>query len=229
MRDEFVDDLRDAPPPDPVAALRLIERQRAEAIRRFSPDPRLYHWPWGLAWLIVFGLFFLRYGPGGRTFVAMPDWLPLAVLAVAMIAVTVFTAVTSSRTYSQISGESARRGAWYGYAWFVGFAGLFATLARVTPALPPDLRTLAWSAAPVALTGVLYLAGGAVWLDRNLFVLGAWISGSNIVGVVAGPGWHSLVTALAGGGGMLVTGWLLHRAAVRATRGHEPDGVGASG
>ncbi|BCJ65845.1 hypothetical protein [Polymorphospora rubra] len=60
-------------------------------------------------------------------------------------------------------------------------------------------------------------------------MLGAWISGSNIVGVVAGPGWHSLVAALAGGGGMLVTGWLLHRAAVRATRRDEPDGGEVSG
>lgn len=206
------------PPPTPGAALRLIEDQRAEAARQLGPDPRLYYWPWGLAWLIGFGLFFLRYGPDGRTYVALPGWLPLAVLLGAMIAAAVLAAVTSARTYRQVSGDSNRRGAWYGFAWFIGFAGLFVTLGRTATDLPPELRTLLWSAGPVALTGALYLAGGAVWLDRNLFMLGGWISGSNIVGVLVGPGWHSLVVALAGGGGMLATGWLLHRAANRRAR-----------
>ena len=58
---------------------RLIERERAAAERNLTPDPRLLLWPWGFAWLIGFTVYFLRFGPDGRVFVDMPDWLPLIV------------------------------------------------------------------------------------------------------------------------------------------------------
>jgi hypothetical protein len=47
-----------------------------------------------------------------------------------------------------------------------------------------------------------------------MFVLGVWITVLNIAGVLAGPGWHSLLIAVLGGGGMLGTGvvfWLRSR------------------
>ena len=46
------------------------------------------------------------------------------------------------------------------------------------------------------------MAGGAIWKSRDLFILGGWIAVINVVGVLAGPGWHSLVISLAGGGGL---------------------------
>jgi hypothetical protein len=52
------------------------------------------------------------------------------------------------------------------------------------------------------------MAGGAIWNDRWLFFLGAWTSVINVAGILAGPGWHSLIVAVAGGGGMLVAGLL---------------------
>ena len=52
------------------------------------------------------------------------------------------------------------------------------------------------------------MAGGAIWLDRDLFRLGVWISVINLAGVLAGPGWHALVVSVAGGGGILVAGAL---------------------
>jgi len=55
----------DLPPADPAESLRLIAQGRAAAERRLIPDPRLLLWPWGLAWLIGFGVYFLRFGPGG--------------------------------------------------------------------------------------------------------------------------------------------------------------------
>jgi hypothetical protein len=63
----------------------------------------------------------------------------------------------------------------------------------------------------VALTGVLHMAGGALWNDRILYVLGVSISAVNVVGIIIGPGWHALIVAVLGGGGMLVAGlvsWL---------------------
>ncbi|MEK8108528.1 hypothetical protein NKG94_33475 [Micromonospora sp. M12] len=53
----------DLPPTDAAAALRLIEDQRSATVRRLDPDARLLYWPWGVAWLVGFGLFFLRFSP----------------------------------------------------------------------------------------------------------------------------------------------------------------------
>ncbi|WP_319459710.1 transporter [Micromonospora sp. RTP1Z1] len=198
----------DPPPLDAASAMRLIREQRAATAHSLEPDPRLHYWPWGVAWLVGFGLFFLRFSPDGRTFVTMPEWLPLTALFVLLGAASVVFTVGSARAYRQVTGESARRGGWYGAAWGLGFVSLFTVAGRVSDSLPHDLAGLLWSALAVGLTGALHMAGGAIWLDRTLFRLGLWLTTINIVGVLAGPGWHALVVALAGGGGMLVAGEL---------------------
>jgi hypothetical protein len=84
-------------------------------------------------------------------------------------------------------------------------------LAQLSGHLPEDQLGLLWAGGMVALTGALHMAGGAIWNDRSLFLLGAWISLTNVVGVLVGPGWHSLIVGVAGGGGMIVAGligWL---------------------
>ena len=119
--------------------------------------------------------------------------------------------VAGARAYGQVTGDSARRGQWYGIAWLLGYVSYGVILGRVTDYLPEDQAGLLWAAGSVGLTGVLHLAGGAIWLDRNLFRLGVWLSVINIVGVFAGPGWHSLIVAVAGGGGLLVGGAIARR------------------
>ena len=47
----------DLPPADAAESLRLIEQERARAERNLTPDPRIFLWPWGLAWLIGFGVY----------------------------------------------------------------------------------------------------------------------------------------------------------------------------
>ncbi|MFC4021035.1 transporter [Micromonospora sp. GCM10011542] len=205
-----MNDNDDLPPADAAAALRLIEDQRAATVRRIAPDPRLAYWPWGVAWLVGFGLIFLRYSPDGRVLVRLPDWLPLTVLLVLLGAAAAVEVVAGARAHGRVTGDSARRGAWYGWSWFLGFLTLFVALARVSGHLPHDQAQLLWSASAVGLTGVLYMAGGAVWLDRDLFLLGAWITLTSLASTLAGPGWHALLVAVAGGGGMLVAGLLAH-------------------
>ncbi|SCF11129.1 hypothetical protein GA0070216_105118 [Micromonospora matsumotoense] len=198
----------DTAPLDAADAMRLIREQRASTARRLEPDPRVHYWPWGFAWLIGFGIYFLRFSPDGRTLVAMPAWLPLTLLFVLLAAAAAVFGVGSARAYRHVAGESARRGSWYGASWGLGFLSLSLILGRVTDSLPHDLAGLLWSALSVALTGALHMAGGAIWLDRTLFRLGVWLTAVNIVGVLAGPGWHALVVSVAGGGGMLVAGAL---------------------
>ncbi|KHD78619.1 transporter [Actinoplanes utahensis] len=193
---------------DPREALRLIEREQVNTIREVTPDPRLMYWPWGLTWLISFGLSFLRYGPEGRVLVDFPEWVPLSAMTGLLIVAGIFTGIVGARSGRHISGPSSRQGAMYGVSWSVGFTGLAVVFGQVGESLPEHLAGLLWGGGMVALVGVLYMAGAAIWQLRDMFVLGAWISGVNVIGVLLGPGWHALLIAVAGGGGMLVAGFV---------------------
>jgi hypothetical protein len=204
----------DLPPADPAASLQLIEEERARTERSIAPDPRWLLWPWGLAWLVGFALYFLRFGPDGRVFVDLPNWLPLLVLLGLIMVAGIVTGVAGARPGRSISGPSSRQGAMYGITWSVAFAGIAIVLSQVSDLLPEAQLNLLWAGVMVALTGALHMAGGAIWNDRGLFALGAWTSAVNIIGVFCGPGWHSLILAVGGGGGMLVAGtvaWLKFR------------------
>lgn len=191
---------------DPGDALRLIEREQVNTIKHVTPDPRLMYWPWGLTWLLSFGLSFLRFGPDGQSLVTMPAWIPLTALTALMTAAGIFTGVTGARASRHIQGRSSRQGVMYGISWSAGFTSLAIIFGRVGDALPDPMLGLLWGGGMVALVGVLYLAGAAIWDQRDMFVLGAWISAINIIGVICGPGWHALTVSLAGGGGLLVAG-----------------------
>ena len=204
----------DAPLGGPAEYLALIERERANIVRDISPDPRLMYWPWGVAWFAGFTVFFLRYGPDGRVFVALPDWLPLLVLMTLIFAAGITTGVSGARVTRQVAGPSTRQGLLYGLTWSLAFTGLTTVFARVSQELSEQQAGLLWAGGMVALTGALHMAGGALWNDRDLFLLGSWITVINIAGIVAGTGWHSLIVAVAGGGGMLVAGligWMRRR------------------
>jgi hypothetical protein len=201
----------DLPLGDPAESLRLIERERANLERQLTPDPRLMFWPWGIAWLVGFGLLFLRYGPDGRVYVDLPGWLPLTALLTLILAAGAITGIAGARSSRDTAGPSSRQGAMYGITWSVAFSGLAILFSQFNGVLPDAQLGLLWAGGMVALTGALHMAGGAVWCDRNLFILGAWTSVINVAGILAGPGWHSLIVAIAGGGGMLVAGligWL---------------------
>jgi hypothetical protein len=198
----------DLPPTDPAESLALIQRQRDETERLLTPDPRLFYWPWGVAWFLGFALYFLRFGPDGRVFVDMPSWLPLTVLLTLIFAAGILSGVNGARAGRQVSGPTSEQGLMYGITWSVAFAGMAIVLSQVSNALPPAESNLLWAGAMVALTGALHMVGGAVFRDRTLFALGLWTSIINVVGVVFGSGWHSLIVAVGGGGGMFLFGYL---------------------
>lgn len=197
----------DEPPLSPEESLRLIEQGRNDAIRRLDGDPLLFYLPWGISWLIGYGLLFLRFGPDGRIFVPMPEWVPLFVLFVLMSIAMVLTGWAGYRAHRDISGESSVRGLYYGLSWFVGFAGLMSVIGRISEHLSEPDRYLLYGAGAITLVGTLYVAGAAVWRDRTMFGYGIWVSAVNVVGVILGSGWHALVIALAGGGGLIVLGF----------------------
>ncbi|MET0420042.1 MAG: transporter [Actinoplanes sp.] len=201
----------DLPLGDPAESLALIERERANIERDLTPDPRLMLWPWGIAWVVSFTVFFLRFGPDGRVFVDLPGWLPLLLLAVLTIAAGITTGIVGARAGRQVTGPTSRQGMFYGITWSVAFTVFSVLFSQFSPLLPEDMVGLLWAGGMVGVTGVMYMAGSALWNDRTMFVLGAWICLIDVVGILAGPGWHSLIIAVAGGGGMLAAGtigWL---------------------
>lgn len=196
---------------DPAEALRLIDDERANLERELTPDPRWMYWPWGVTWLIGFGLFFLRWGPDQRVLVDLPTWVPIGALTALLMAAGALSGIKSARASTAISGPAIDRGRMFGFSWSAGLGGLALVFSQFTDIVPEFRLGILWGGGLVALIGTLFMAGGAVWNDRASFLLGAWISVVNAAGVLAGPGWHSLIVAVAGGGGLLVAGlvgWL---------------------
>ena len=200
----------EAAPISAADTLRLIDEQRAATERSLTPDARLLYWPWGIAWLIGFGLLFLRYGPDSRILVDMPSWLPLSTLYALMIVAFVVSGVAGAKASRHMSGQSSVTGALYGWTWFLAFGGFSALAIRISPHLPPQWSGLLWGAGSVGVVGLMYLNGGAIWRTRDLFALGLWITVINVLGIIAGPGWHSLVTSLKAGGSMMIIDMLAH-------------------
>jgi hypothetical protein len=103
----------------------------------------------------------------------------------------------------------------YMWSWFVAFTGFGVIAPQFEEFLPDAQFGLLMGALPVFITGILSMSGGAVWHDRSQFAVGVWLSAINVAGVLAGPGWHSGVVALLGGGGMLAaaafTRWARNR------------------
>jgi hypothetical protein len=210
-----VDD--DAPPASAAESLALIRQEQAKAARVVGLNPLLYYVPWGLAWFIGFGLLFLRYGPDGKVFVDLPAWLPLASLFVLMALAMLSTILVSAIRGRSLEGRSSWQGSAYGFAWFFAFAGVGTTMSHFAKLLPEAERGLLWATASVGLVGAMYMCGAAIWLSRDMFIFGAWLTLINIAGVLAGAGWHSLIISLGGGGGLILLG-LLFQFRARAVR-----------
>ncbi len=192
----------DEPPLDLAASAALIEEQRAKVAAATDVDGRLLFGVWGAAWLLGFGALYTVAGDR-----PLLDWSPTAaglVFAGLLVAAMVVTAVHIARRTAGVHGTSSTQGAMYGWAWFLGFVGVFALPAALGRAGADEVVVqVTMTLVPPLLVGVLYMAGAAIWRDRTQFVLGAWILAVTIVASFVGTPGMLAVMALAGGGGML--------------------------
>jgi hypothetical protein len=101
----------------------------------------------------------------------------------------------------------------------MGFTGLGVTAGYLSDFLPPPQVGLMWAALSIGVVSVLYIAGAAIYPARTMFLFGVWLGVFNIIGVIAGPGWHSLIISLAGGGGGYVFGLIAWRQLAHEHRG----------
>ena len=184
----------------PAESLALIEGQRAELRRRRGVRPELITFAWGLAYLLGFGGWYLALHG------VVPAAVAGVVLGVLGAIALVLPIVLGVRASRGMRGPSRTIGAMYGTAWGLSFAANSVVQSALQAQLKPswDVTSLMWASSSLAVTGLMYLAGGMLWRDVPQYLLGGWMLVSAAGSVLAGVPGNFLVLAFAGGGGMLV-------------------------
>lgn len=183
----------------PQESLALISEQRDSAVRSLYPHAAPMLASWGASWLLGFGAFWLA--------AAKPPVLPWWAAGTVLGALSVLAATVTGRQLMRgrgVTGPSRAAGARYGWAWALGWAGVYAfNFGLMHDGLPARLAPVVWPGTSLLLAGVLYLAGGVIWQDRVNYGLGAWMLVVAAGGVFAGTPANFAVMALGGGGGLL--------------------------
>jgi hypothetical protein len=195
---------------DLLTASALVREAQENARRALRVRlPPLYA-VWGMAWLVGLGGMWLSVrGQQPYRGPALGAGLLLAALLVSAMLVTV---VVVGRSTAGVRGNSELQRRIYGWSWLVGFAALFAVEQAVASngASHAAMGVLG-AAGPLLVTGLIYVLGAALWLDRPMFALGIWLAVVAVAGAWTGPVTVLLVGALAGGGGFLLVAAVLAR------------------
>ncbi|MEV4469557.1 hypothetical protein ACFFR3_13130 [Nonomuraea salmonea] len=196
----------------PEEMLRVIEEQSHATTKWLHGDPRLLYVPWGVAWLLGFSALFLHYGLDGRPYLAITQMQAVGVLLAAMLVAGTVSAYGIVKMNKLVRGDTSARGAMYGYAWLAGMVLVTIIAIRLSPLLPAAERGLLWAGGSLLVVALLYMLGGAIWLNWPMFFIGGWTAGVNALGVLLGTGLHALLTAVLLGGGFIAAGlWLWRR------------------
>jgi hypothetical protein len=190
----------------PSESMRLIETQQMATVRGLGGDPLILYVPWGISWLGGFGALFLHEGLMGEPIVPISRGAALTVLATLMCAAGATSFLMSMRNRVKIKGAHAEKGMMYSYSWLVAFVGATTVDLRFSPLLSEQDAGLLWGATFFLIIATLYMAGAAIWQYRPMFWLGVCLAVVNTAGVIAGPGWHSLLVSVFGGGGFIIAG-----------------------
>ncbi|GAB3559484.1 ABC transporter permease [Spelaeicoccus albus] len=195
---------------DAASAARLVESAQKTMGQALDVRPAAQYLAWGLAWLIGLGTMWLTVvardpyvGPAGWT---------TGFLIVLLVAALAVTSVSTARATEGLGGVNAYRGRVFGAAWGVGFAGLWLGIFAVgMHGAPPLTMGLLTGAGSIGLTGLIYLLGSALWVDKLMTCLGGWLVAVAVGGAFAGPVWLLALGAFAGGGGFIVAAALAWR------------------
>lgn len=184
----------------PAEMLRMIRQQQEAARDATEPDGRLLFAAWGLAWLIGYLAMWYTARDTGQP----ADWAGW-VLAGTIVGAVGFTIVHSITRTAGLRGTSARVGAMYGWAWFLGFTAFGVLVGAMGDAgASNEVMALAANGFACLVVGLMYIAGGLLFEETRMYALGAWMLVTAVVAALAGMPNTYLVMALAGGGGFLV-------------------------
>ena len=178
--------------------------------RTSEVDSRHAYIAFGLAYLLGHGTAALSKGTD--PLLDLPGWLPVAVLAVGLVAGMTLSIIAATRAQRGASESRRLAEKLVGTAWATGFVALFLVITGLSAAFDePGLQDVLWPAGSVLVVGLIYLAEGAVRRNTLHYGLGTWlalIAGASLFLDTAGI---YAVLAIAGGGAYTVATLLERR------------------
>jgi hypothetical protein len=192
---------------DAATAAAIMKDTRDQALRRLRPDHLATFTAWGLIWFFGDGAMWLivrgqhpYHGPSPAAYAAVVLLASLAALA----------SVESNRAESGVGGVSAVRRRLFFVAVFLGYAGVFALEGALAHAgADRPVLGVFEAAAPVLVTGILYLARSAAFQeDWSTTGLGLWLVIVGAASGFAGPETVWGICALATGPAFLLAAGL---------------------
>ncbi|MCT9821462.1 hypothetical protein N3K63_14345 [Microbacterium sp. W1N] len=197
-------------PQDPREMLALMERTRRATARRLNGRYVGLLVLWAVAWAIGFTALWLTDGVGGVAL--LPTAVGWIVFAAAMIIAMVWSAVVGiGASRDGIRGRSQLQGALYGCSWSITMFAAWLLIAGLQRnGLDNEMSLLVYPGVYVFLVGVQYLAGGALWREVPMYVLGAALIVVAVIATFVGAPVHFLVYATAAPIAMLTVAVLLY-------------------
>lgn len=193
----------DETPLDPAAMLALSTQQQRRVSTTFVRPVVSMLLVWGVAWLVGFLALWSALEP--RAPFSMPLQVSGPLFGILIAAAVVTSIVIGSRMSRGIRGSSVFSGAIYGWSWSIGsIAVFFIGSSLINAGMPAELSMLFYPTVYGLVAGLMYLAGAALWNDKNQLFLGIWIIAVSVASSFAGVPTNLLVMALLGGGGFLV-------------------------
>lgn len=182
---------------DPQHAALIMEQASERARHELIPRRRVVLLTWGLVWLIGYGAIWLSVrgqrpyqGPGPTGLVPLTLLLAVAALV---------TMLVMNRANSGVGGRSLLQRRLYYLSFPIGYIGVLVLEAALDHGgASRAVIGLFGAAAPILMTGVIYLGSAAMSLNWAGFGLGLWLVVVGAGAGFAGPWTVWAVDALAG-------------------------------
>lgn len=194
--------VEDEPAMDPRDALRIIDEQNLEAVRKLRYADWISYLTWGLVYLIGYLPLALSRGP--HAVVDIPLGVAIGSFYVCLV-IGILVSIIQPMRLRGVKGDNSTRGAYYGSSWWLSFlaAGMFIRFLSES-GLDGDVLGVAVNSIAICVVAALMMAGGAVFLDRTQFITGAIIAVCLSVALLVGLSAYYWIMSLAVGGSLLV-------------------------
>lgn len=197
-----------------MTTIALPAPAHSPATRVGDVDNRGAYVSFGLAYVLGHGA--NAVSRGTDPLVALPGWLPTALLGAGLAAGTMFSVRGAALAQRGADKPGLLAGKLLGLSWISAFAALFLAVAGLTAVLPdPDLRTMLIPAGSGLVVGLLYLGEGVVRRNLVHYSLGTWLVLVSAAALCLGTSGLFWVLAVAGGGGYAVAAVLERRRLTR--------------
>jgi hypothetical protein len=175
-------------------------------------DSRAAYAGFGLAYVLGHGASGVSLGPD--PLIALPAWLPIALLGAGLAAGSIFATLAAVRAQRGAGQHDILSGKLLGLSWMSAFTALFLAITGLAAQLGmPDLPMLLWPTLAGFLVGVLYLGEGAARRNVLHYALGTWLALTSTAALLLDVPHLFWVLAVAGGGGFVVAAILESRLA----------------